>query len=95
MSEAVLGPPSQPITRVPSAVMDSAHCRFGLVVSRSTVPVPSAAWMYRFITPARVDANTIRRPSGVQTGPTSKPGSKVKRLSVSRARSQIQMSTFP
>ena len=81
--------------RVPSGVIDVGHCGFALVVSRSTVPVPSAAWLYRFRTPARSsDLKMIRRPSGVQSGSPSMPGAKVKRLSVSRARSQIQMSVF-
>ena len=41
---------------------------------------------------ARSDANTMRRPSGVQTGQRSSPGSKVNCVSVSRAHSYTQMS---
>ena len=38
----------KPTTRIPSGEMDVGHCGFALVVSRSAVPVPSAAWLYRF-----------------------------------------------
>ena len=49
---------------------------FGLSVSRVTSPVPSAFTQYRLTTPgfARSDANTMRRPSGVQTGNRSSAG---------------------
>ena len=59
-----------------------------------TVPLPSAARLYKFETPgrSRSDVKMTRRPSGVQCGSASMPGAKVKALSVSRARSQIQMS---
>ena len=42
----------------------------GLSVSRVTSPVPSAFTQYKLLMPglARSDANTMRRPSGVQTG---------------------------
>ena len=62
---------SKPTTSVPSGVMDDGNCGFALVVSRSTAPVPSAAWLYRFSTPARSDVKMIRRPSGVQSGSPS------------------------
>ena len=86
---------SKPTTRVPSGVMDVGHCGFALVVSRSTAPVPSAACAVQVrARPSRSDVKMIRRPSGVQSGSPSMPGAKVKRLSVSRAKSQIQMSLF-
>ena len=68
---------------VPSGVMDIGYCGFGARRQPVEVPVPSAAWLYRFSTPARSDVKMIRRPSGVQSGIPSQPGSKVKRLSVS------------
>ena len=74
---------------------DVDHCGSALVVSRSTVPVPSAAWLYKFSAPARSDMKMIRRPSGVHTGIESMPGAKVRRRMRSRARSQIQISVFP
>jgi hypothetical protein len=72
---------------VPSGEMDDGNCWFALVVSRSTAPVPSAAWLYRFKTPARSDSKMIRRPSGVQSAIASTPGATVNRRSVSRSRS--------
>ncbi len=84
----------KPETCVPSGVMDDGNCWFALVVNLSAAPGPSTAWLYRFETPAsaRSDVKIIRRPSGVQNARASVPGARVKRLSVSRAKSQIQMS---
>ena len=83
---------SKPASQVPSGVIDVGHWGVALVDSRSTVPVPSAACLYTLGTPARPDSKMICRPSGVQTDIPSPPGSKVRRLSVSCAKSQIQMS---
>jgi hypothetical protein len=89
-SHCVVGGVSEPTTRVPSGVTDVGFMT--LVVNRSAVPVPSAVCQYKFDTPMRSDENRRRRPSGVQTGSASAPGSEVNRVKVSRARSQIQMS---
>ena len=62
---------SKPTTSCPVRRDGRRELRFALVVSRSTAPVPSAAWLYRFSTPARSDLKMIRRPSGVQSGSPS------------------------
>ena len=90
--EASMDNRSKPRTSVPSGETDDGNCWFALVVSRSAAPVPSAAWLYRFKMPARSDVKMIRRPSGVHLASESEPGATVKRLSVSRSKSQIQMS---
>ena len=79
---------------LPLGCHDQGIWSSGLSVSRVTSPVPSAFTQYKLQTPAlaRSDANTMRRPSGVQTGMRSWPGSKVNCVSVSRAHSYTQMS---
>ena len=55
---------------LPLGCHDQGRWSSGLSVSRVTSPVPSAFTQYRLKMPAlaRSDANTMRRPSGVQTG---------------------------
>ena len=48
MSPAVLGVCSMPTIPVPSGATNDGAWQFGLVVSRSTMPVPSAACVNRF-----------------------------------------------
>ena len=90
---STLGRPRSPNTSVvPSAEIDEGNWRFMLSVKRSAAPVPSAACQNRLAAPARCEENAIRCPSGVHTGLWSVPGSNVRRVSVRRARLQIQMS---
>src|SRR5207244_7432859 len=85
---------SKPAIHWPSGVIDVGHCAVALVDRRSTVPLPSAACLYTLGTPVRPDSKMICRPSGVQTDIPAPAGSKVRRLSVSCAKSQIQTSVF-
>ena len=84
---------SKPTTSVPSGEIDDGNCGFALVVSRSAAPVPSAAWLYRFEHARAIrredDPPAVGRPDRHAIGAAE---SKVRRLSVSRSKSQIQMS---
>ena len=81
------------ISRLPSRENVFGVCASAPSVKRSVPPVPSAAWTKSGFGLTREDVNTIRRPSRVQTGAISLLGSVVSRVSVSRAKSQIQMSS--
>ena len=72
--------PTRAARCVPSVSRSATRCRRPLARTaiRGTPPV--------------CDVKTRRRPSGIQTGPWSSPGSVVTRVSVSRARSHTQMS---
>src|SRR6185436_1592987 len=89
-----LGGNSKPASQVPSAVIDVDHRGIALVDSRSTVPVPSAACLYTLGMPVRPDSKMICRLSGVQTDIPLPLESKVRCLSVFRAKSQIQTSVI-
>jgi hypothetical protein len=58
---------------LPLGCHDRGRWSSGLSVSRVASPEPSAFTQYRLAMPAlaRSDANTMRRPSGVQSGVTS------------------------
>ena len=92
---SIRGARSKPTIVAPSGVVDVGHWEFTLVVIRWTVPVKSAAWLYRFSTPVRSDMKTIRRPSRVHTASPFMPEAEVKGVSVCRAMSQIEILVLP
>src|SRR4030095_14338477 len=97
MSMPVRGFCSLKARNLPSGLHEAANWVFWLSVRRWASPVPSARCQYRFsvVGSARLELNTMRFPSGVQTGLRSWPGLKVRRVDVSRAQSYIQTSGGP
>src|SRR5262249_51414768 len=54
---------------LPSGDQDIGKIQSPLVLNLSAGPLPSAGCQKSFRPPSRSDENTIRRPSGAQTGP--------------------------
>ena len=55
---------------------------------------PSEFFIYKSTSSTRFELNTNREPSGLHMGTTSKPGSKVRRFTLSRCNSYVHTSVF-
>ena len=78
---------SRKARNLPLGCQDEGCCGFLLSVRRWTSPLPSTCCQYMFsvVLSDRLDVNTMRRPSGVQTGLWLSLASNVKRDTASRA----------